>query len=204
MKFDPALAAKLLTHTLNKLFSREAVVLALGMGSEAHDDEFWLAQSRTVTTRFHTYCLASLGLPLTLERDALTAEQFGLLTFVAQLSLRQGFTYSDLYLWWRNEGQYLHTAAYASKKREAVLASKCIHVMVFFESGPPKYLSDEASGYALVDSPEKAGEVAVLHEKDLERSSLDYNASQFVSVLKKYEAKLIKLVAASRRAPASA
>lgn len=199
MKFDPSLAAKLLRHTFAKLFTREAVALALGMGDAEHDEEFWLAQSRAVSTRFYTYCLNSVGLPLTLELDQLSAEQFGQLTFAAQSSLRLGFTYADLYLWWRNEGQYLHTLAYASKKRETLLATKCIHVMVFFESGPPQYLGDETSGYALVSNSQSACEFPVLHEKDLERDALDENAAQFTYALKRHEAKRLKLVAASRR-----
>lgn len=192
--YNPELAAKTLSNTLNKLFSREVVMTVLKMETGDLTEEAWLDHARTVGTRFYTYCLHQAGLPLTLERDGLTVAEYGNVMFIANNLLREGFSYTTLYPWWRCEGQFLHTQAYALKRQMAAIAGVTMRVMVFIAGKKPQYLGKSGSDYVLVDDVSAARHFPLVMATETCMETREDYLSQFDYLKTLFGAERIKIL----------
>ena len=143
MIFDTAVAAKLVGHSLVKMFSKDSVMAAIGMEQDDKGDEFWKTQTYSVVSRFYAYVLHQMKLPLTLEREQLSLEQFGLVMFGVHSALRDGVSYLEVRDWWLCEGQLLHNAAFTAKREAERLATKGMRVLVFFDAARPRFLAEQ-------------------------------------------------------------
>ncbi|KWU23366.1 hypothetical protein [Burkholderia cenocepacia] len=186
MIFDNAIAAKLLGHSLLKLFSRETVMAAIGMEADDQGEDFWKTQTYTVVSRFYAYVLHQLGLPLTLDRENLTLEQFGLVTFGVQSALREGTTYLAVRDWWLCEGQILHNAAFSAKREAERLAKRGMRVMVFFDAARPRFLADGEGEFTLTTDNAQAKVFPVLSATQLTDEWKANMAAEFGYLLSKF------------------
>lgn len=186
MSFDKAIASKVVGHALVKMFSKENVMAAIGMEHDDKGDDFWRAQTYSVVARFYDYVLYQMGLALTLDRDDLTPEQFGLVMYGINTALRDGVTYQVVRDWWLCEGQLLHNAAFTAKHEAERLATLRMRVLVFFDQARPRFLAKKDGEFTLTTDEQEALNFPICGQTQMSKDWKERMSAEFGYLLSKF------------------
>jgi hypothetical protein len=187
-------AGKQLGILLSSLANHQDIAEVLNL-DEPQEEGFWEVQDQTVKNRFYAYVLHDVGLPLTLSRKELTAEQAALLFTRAYRLKEKGLTYKEVRDWWLNQGMYLHASQFDAKREAEQLAKTCLRVLVFPQEGGAKYLAyDEQHQPILVPDAAEAFQFPVTSQSQLAPQKLLEDAKHFRGLVGQLNAKQVKLL----------
>lgn len=193
MKYN--LGITCLNAALRVLYNRDDVARVLGV-LEEKTDEFWEQQRRTVMHRFYSFLLAQLGLPQTLEKEALDLTTAARIHEAATAALDSGLTYETVRRWWLLQGRFLHTSAFNAEHERKRVENSRLSVLVFFEGSRPLWLgiNSETHEPVLLEDKEAAHAFPVYSVTDLTPAGLDRAAENFKVLVCKLGATHVKVL----------
>lgn len=184
-----------LLNSLHSLATVEQIAETLGIASiDSMPEDFWVAQRRTVKTRFYWFCLSSLGMALSTEIEELSTGELTSLNSLAERLLKtEGFNYSLVRDWYHSFGSFVADKAFKLRRERRDLEDRVLRVLFIMDKGA-KYLAYRGFTPILVDSTSDAYSFTVHSPTELGKGYLADMASNFEVLKKTFGARAVKIL----------